>query len=341
MSDKVYIVILNYNGWRDTIECLESVFKSHYSNFQIIVCDNCSSDQSLEKIKKWAEGAICLESSSEFIVKEEIARSVFPLIEKPIFYMEYMEDDLEIFHGKTEPQLILIRSKENKGFSGGNNIALKYIFKRNDFAYIWFLNNDTVVNKEALLNLVQEFKMNQEFPVGIIGSVVCEYNDPGLVQSVGGRLNTFTFKAKGVCEKWKYGNLVVDKAIDYHQGASFLVARPFIEKIRLFDESYFLYFEEAELAEQASRYGFKIRYAMSSIIYHKGSISIGKMMGELQEYHFARSRMIFAKRYYSLRVIFLFYKFFEQICNYSIAGKFNRVKAVLKGIRDGYLYRSK
>jgi len=49
---KVAIIILNWNGLKDTIECLESVKKIDYLNFEIIVVDNGSTDGSPEKIKE-------------------------------------------------------------------------------------------------------------------------------------------------------------------------------------------------------------------------------------------------------------------------------------------------
>lgn len=53
---KVYIIVLNWNGWEDTIECLSSLLKLNYANFQIVVVDNGSTDESVEKIKDWIAG---------------------------------------------------------------------------------------------------------------------------------------------------------------------------------------------------------------------------------------------------------------------------------------------
>ena len=53
---KVYIILLNYNGWRDTQECLESVLKLDYPNFQIIVVDNQSPNDSMSHLLAWAKG---------------------------------------------------------------------------------------------------------------------------------------------------------------------------------------------------------------------------------------------------------------------------------------------
>ena len=50
---KVYIIVLNWNGWKDTIECLNSIIESDYSNYEIIICDNASSDNSILEIEKW------------------------------------------------------------------------------------------------------------------------------------------------------------------------------------------------------------------------------------------------------------------------------------------------
>ena len=55
-KDKTYILVLNWNNWRDTIECLESVFQNSYPNYQVVCIDNGSTDDSEQKIKEWAEG---------------------------------------------------------------------------------------------------------------------------------------------------------------------------------------------------------------------------------------------------------------------------------------------
>jgi GT2 family glycosyltransferase len=57
-NPKIYIIILNYNGWADTIECLESVLRNDYPNYQVIVVDNNSPNNSMEYIKTWAEARL-------------------------------------------------------------------------------------------------------------------------------------------------------------------------------------------------------------------------------------------------------------------------------------------
>ncbi|RMI27965.1 MAG: glycosyltransferase, partial [Calditrichaeota bacterium] len=55
---KVSIIILNYNAWADTIECLESVFRSDYPEWVTFVVDNASSDDSCARLRDWAEGKL-------------------------------------------------------------------------------------------------------------------------------------------------------------------------------------------------------------------------------------------------------------------------------------------
>jgi GT2 family glycosyltransferase len=61
---KSYIVIVNWNGWKDTIECLESVFRLRHDNFVVVVCDNGSSDGSMERIMEWSTGERSISSVS-------------------------------------------------------------------------------------------------------------------------------------------------------------------------------------------------------------------------------------------------------------------------------------
>src|SRR5215216_1455804 len=88
---RVHILLLNFNGWRDTLECLESVLRLDYPDFRVIVCDNGSSDGSVDRITAWAEG-------SEPAPKSDIpslARLVDPPIGKPVPYVSYTRAEAE------------------------------------------------------------------------------------------------------------------------------------------------------------------------------------------------------------------------------------------------------
>jgi GT2 family glycosyltransferase len=87
---KVSIIILNWNGWEDTIECLESLYQITYSNYDVIVVDNGSEDESIEKTKEYAEGKIRVESKFFEYSSEN----------KPIKIIEYTREEAEAGGGR-------------------------------------------------------------------------------------------------------------------------------------------------------------------------------------------------------------------------------------------------
>jgi len=134
---RVAIIILNWNGWLDTIECLESVYQMTYPFYDAIVVDNGSENSSIDKIKEYADGKIHVESPF-FTYRVE---------NKPIAYIEYTRQEAEddgIF-GKSlsnvlpPKRLILIKNEKNYGFAEGNNIAIKYVLDTNFQKYILIL----------------------------------------------------------------------------------------------------------------------------------------------------------------------------------------------------------
>ena len=62
MTPNVAVIILNWNGWKDTLECLESLFQIKYGNFEVIVIDNHSQDESIQKIRNYCNGRIDVQS---------------------------------------------------------------------------------------------------------------------------------------------------------------------------------------------------------------------------------------------------------------------------------------
>ena len=89
---KVAIIILNWNGWKDTIECLESVFRNTYPNYQVIGVDNGSTNGSMEKIKVWADG-------KQEVLTPELTHPLYhlshPSVKKPIPYIYYTREEAE------------------------------------------------------------------------------------------------------------------------------------------------------------------------------------------------------------------------------------------------------
>ena len=281
LVSRVYIILVNWNGWQDTIECLESLLLLESPEFRIVVCDNGSSDNSLQEIKNWAD---C----------------------RKIQYAEYQRIEAEEGGSlSADPVLTLIRNGENLGFAGGNNVGLRYALARGDAGYCWLLNNDTVVAPDSLTHMVT--RMQQQPTAGICGSTILLYHDRQWIQALGGG-----HYCRWIGLPWHYGRFSTwgtaintkraESWMNYVEGASMLVSRQFLDEVGLLCEDYFLYFEEADWAIR-SEGRFKLAYAPDSIIYHKVGNSVGTSsnpakMSYLSDYYNIRNRLLFTRRFY-------------------------------------------
>ncbi|GAB4487457.1 MAG: glycosyltransferase family 2 protein [Thermodesulfovibrionales bacterium] len=302
-SEKAYIVILNWNGWKDTLECLESVFRSDYPNYQVIVCDNDSTDGSLEHIRAWAEGREIA------MVPDTPPVRLEPPVAKPIAYAEYGREQAEAGGADEmhDRKLVLIRTGANLGFAGGTNVGLRYALRRGDFGYAWLLNNDTVVRHDALSNLVSRCK---ESGAGITGSKMPYYDDPHVIWALGGA--TYN-KWLAIPECIGLRRLAdepndckeVEARMAYVAGASMLVSRDFLRDIGLMQEDYFLYYEELDWAQRAKG-RYSLAYAPGSIVYHKVGASTGRNMampgGGSAEHYMRRNALLVTYRFFPLAV---------------------------------------
>jgi len=288
MSDpSVSIIILNWNGWTDTIECLESIYHLNYSNYQVIVIDNNSSDDSIQKINDYAMGK--LEVKSNFFKYDPY--------DKPIEIVQYSGKNTELAKFPTyKKQLMIIENKKNYGFAKGNNIGIKYALKNLNPDYILLLNNDTVVDKDFLRILVQEGENNSE--TGLLGPKMYYYDNPDVIWCIGGKIDWKLARGLHVgINETDIGQYDKKMNFDYINGSAILIKREVLEDIGLLDEKFFLYFEETDLALRASENNYKRIFVPNSKIWHKVSKSGGGIKQEIGLYYITRNRWIFMKKW--------------------------------------------
>lgn len=294
------VVLLNWNGWQDTIECLESLLASDYTDFQVVVCDNGSRDGSLERIQAWADGHLDAKKGGPPWRKLDAS----PL-RKPVIWTRYTRAEAE--RGGSEgrdAKLVLIDNEANLGFAAGNNVGLRYALARKEFAYFWLLNNDTVVARDALRRLVE--RMEAVPGAGMAGSTLLYYHHPERVQAWGGgrydpRLGVSSHLGILAPAEQKPDVAEVEREMAYVVGASLMVSRPFLENIGLMNESYFLYYEEIDWACRA-RDRYALAYAADSLVYHKEGGTVGSshtgQASTLSMKFLYGNRLKFARRFY-------------------------------------------
>src|SRR5579872_314519 len=338
----VTVILVNWNGWKDTIECLESVLRLNYPYFRVIVCDNASGDSSLDHIAAWANGDLSAECSSPALL-----HLTSPPISKPVAYLRLNPGEFINLSQRSE-KLILVQTGANLGFAGGNNVGLRLALTAGDSEFAWLLNNDTVVDPDALTHLAR--RMAEKPNAGMCGSTLLYYNVPDCVQVLGG--STYSRWLARIRQIGMGSNIrelpqpeEVEAEMQYVAGASMLLRRELIEDIGLLDERYFLYFEEIDLAVRAREH-YTLAYAQESRVYHKEGAAIGtstrgaRRPSALAQHYACRNRILFTRTYYPARLAPVVVATLVSALARLLAGHVEEFHASLRGLKSGLLARS-
>jgi GT2 family glycosyltransferase len=288
---RVHVLLVNYNGWRDTLECLESVYRLDYPDVRVIVCDNGSSDCSVERIQAWAEG------TEPTTVAHVGARDALHLtsVRKPIRYA--LGNRAQAEDGRlanADAQLVLVRLGENLGFTGGNNVGLRYLQTRGENGgLVWILNNDTVVEPSCLREMVARLTENPK--LGAMGATVFWYDRPDSIQVAGGgrlsRWSGFTKVARVQANERSR-----PPRFDFISGACMLIRLDVVRRVGLLDERYFMYSEEVDWCLRMRQVGMHLGYAPRARVWHKGEGSMQRP-SERRDYHTVRSALLLIHKF--------------------------------------------
>ena len=371
---RVSIIILNWNGWKDTVEALESLYQVEYPNYHVVVVDNHSEDDSIERIREYCDGRLKVESPffdydpdnkpikvleigeeelknvdegeigfSSSLISENNSAQVKNTLTPIKNHLPPIKNPLT----QVKNHLVLIKNHENHGFAEGNNVGMRYALKNLNPDFILLLNNDTVVDPLFLTELVE-----QSENAGIAGSKIYFYHDRDLIQSMGFKI------------KWSRGEMVsvgygerdefksrdeskeYEKDLDAVSGCSMLIRREVLDEIGLFNKRCFLYYEDTDICLRAKRVGFKMVCADKSKLWHKDSVSSKKISGT-REYYSARNLFIFMRKYaakkqfYTFLIYFFCFKFWYTAAlillyhrETSAFGSY--VKGISDGLRGSY-----
>lgn len=309
MEPKVAVVILNWNGWQDTIECLESLFHVSYESMSVIVVDNGSTDDSIQRFREYCHGGT--EVHSSFLRLEKGTQ--------PVIMVEYSREEAVRVPSRDsrdtdvppKRMMTLIRNEQNYGFAEGCNIGMRYALAALEPEYILLLNNDTYVDALFLTELVKVGESDRR--IGIVGPKIYFYDYNGrddVIWFAGGRITPWhelLFRQVGNCEvdRGQYDS-VTDT--EWCTGAALLLKSELASK-SLLNPVYPFGSEDLEYCIKMRMLGYRVVYVPSSRVWHKVGMSrvkLGKRIGRDISGYLYFVRQNFSSTVYAYHV-FLFF----------------------------------
>lgn len=296
---RVAIIIVNYNGWQDTIDCLKSISRLNLVDIKLhtVVVDNDSSNDSYDQL-------------TEFITKEEELVNVE-----------------------------LVKLPNNSGFSGGNNVGIKSAVAQGDDYVIFLNNDTMVdPNLVTELVKTANKKVSIVVPK-IYFAKGYEYHKERYTKAeqgkviwyAGGKIdwNNMYASHRGVDEVDR-GQYDVSEQTEFASGCCMLLSCELFEEVGYLDDDLFLYLEDLDFCLRAKRVGYEIIYAPRALVWHKNASSSDKPGSKLHQYYLTRNRLIVGMRYAPLRT---------KLALLKESFKFFQKGGVLrKAVRDYYLY---
>lgn len=283
--DSYSALILNFGHWRDTLACAESVLASDIPPRRVVICDNGSSDDSLDHLARW------------------IAQRG-----KASGFRQFTRAEAEGFPGNggfPAETLLLVDNEINLGYAGGNNVGLRLLL-RSDAPFVWILNNDTEVAPNAADALLAHMRDRPD--CGLCGALTRYLETPEIVQCYGGGWYNPLWALGGLHGE---GDSLPLGAIprcgptelDYVNGASVFVRREFLLDVGLMDEDYFLYCEEWDWAERARRKRWTLCWTPEAEVLHREGLSTaasarrGLRRSARSAWRLIRSRLLFTWKF--------------------------------------------
>lgn len=295
-DSSVAIVLVNWNGHSFTAECLLSLRKVDFPDFKVIVVDNASQNKEGQKL------------ISEF------------------------------------PEIVLIENESNLGFAGGNNVGIRKALEEG-YSHVMLLNNDTQVEPDFLLQMMHKFYQKPE--LGVVQPLIMFLHDRQKIWSAGGKWNRFLCRAitRGD-RKYQTDYQAKDRELDWATGCCMLISRKSLLDTGLLNESYFTYFEDVEWSLRFRSKGYRIELAADARIYHEAGASSKKKHAEgtlsatVFYYHVRNQFFLLREEAKGLdQVVAATYhllRFALWMCYFCARGRFQKLKAVARGIRDGW-----
>jgi len=243
VNSTIAVVIVAWNNYFDTQECIDSILDQQIVKTKIFLVDNGS--------------------------------NIEPLV------------DL----GKKYPGIYYIRSDSNLGFAAGCNLGLQKALT-GDYHFFLIINNDTKADQFMLKELVDACKDER---VGLTAPVIFYYDTPDRIWSSGGSFNRFFLMPLESHNQRKIITVATERT--FISGCCYLLKRDLLEQVGLFDERFFLYFEDLDFCMRINESQWKMMVIPAAKLWHKVSRSSGGQYSERERYQYALSSGLYFRKH--------------------------------------------
>ncbi|MCD6486470.1 MAG: glycosyltransferase family 2 protein [Syntrophobacterales bacterium] len=311
LSPKVSIILLNYNGAEDTIDCLKSLQKISYNNYNIVIVDNASPDDSMRKINHYIQS-------------------------QPLIYNVYSSPDEAMQSQLSQAELMLLQTEYNGGYGYGNNIGIKYALKHGA-DYVLVLNNDTVVDPGFLKPMVQMCEDDES--IGIVSGKIYFYDRPDVFWFNGGKFNPWTAKVKHIYFNEKDTGQRPPEETTFISGCMWLVPRRVFKTVGFINEEYFMYVEDLEYCHRVLKQGFTLKVCEKSHVWHRVGNASGVQFSAFSVHMMSKNLVIFIKLNFSIfrLCIAVTYIFISRSLRWIKKNNMKLLRSHIRGMVDGLM----
>lgn len=226
-TEKVNIIIVNYNCSRETIACVNSILKSTYSNYRIFIVDNNSTDNSINNILNWRKDITIVDSCN----------------------LQYKDE--------FKSNIIVVRHSHNNGFASGNNVVIRFLINQKQEEFIWLLNPDIIIEEEVMKHNITLCNIGAK---SIVGNLIVRHDNRKIFCFGGFQINKFRHGVKEVLKETDLHKL------DVIHGSSLFTTISTFKELGLLPEKYFMYWEETEFCTIAKKREYRFMVNSKSII---------------------------------------------------------------------------
>lgn len=240
------------------------------------------------------------------------------------------------------PHIKLIMSPKNLGVTGGRNLGAKH----SNGEYTLFLDHDTIVDKNMLSELV--LVMQDDIEIGLAGPLIYYYEDPKRIWAAGTSISLFTgkvsFNMAGLIDVGQLEKVMNVQVLP----TAFIMRREVIEKVGLFDETFFAVYEDTDFCYRVREAGYKVVCVSTARVWHKVSPDEHEQVLRVLEraYYVARNRVIFMRKHANPLNLVVFLLVFQPIYTAYYTAKvlqldrLDCLREFWQGAFSGFLWQS-